>query len=730
MKASAFAQASRPLEIITSLGKDALFLVGFEGCEGVSQLFRFQLDLLAENRREIPFDKLLAQKVTIRLALGGGKNRYFNGMVSRFSQGMRDETFTRYEAEIVPDLWLLTRQTQSRIFQHQSVPDILKKVLERLDVRFELSGEFHPRNYCVQYRESDFAFASRLMEEEGIYYFFKHTDGGHQLVVANSPQSHPETPEASTIIFDELRGGNRPEFRITEWEKVQEIRAGKVTLWDHSFELPHSHLQADRVTVASVPVGKATHSLKLPGAERREIYDYPGAYAQRFDGINRGGGDRPEELRKIYQDNQRTAGIRMQQEALPGLRIQGASNCRQFVSGHKFMLTRHFNADGTYVVTGVQHHCGLGDQGHSGDGVVMNYQNRFTCIPLALPFRPARTTPRPHVEGIQTAVVVGPDGEEIFTDRYGRVKIQFHWDRQGQHDADSSCWVRVAQPSAGKRWGTFFWPRIGQEVVVHFLEGDPDRPIILGSVYNAEQMPPYLGQGPDPKHPHDNKLSGIKTCTTPGGEGFNELRFDDTKGKEQIFIHAQKDLEIRAENTLKINTMGNCLHLTTGYVKDGKVQGDCYIEVNKDAHERIKGESRSMTEGTESHIVKGNSYSNYQGSRRTCVGVEDVLEAPLIILKAGAICLRGEGGFITIDDAGVTIVGEMVKINSGGVPMESVAAAVGPDGKPARIETQAKEPVAPQPADQSRTGAPSVSPKANSAAPVPNASRSPGPDHF
>src|SRR5439155_5175048 len=175
----------------------------------------------------------------------------------------------------------------------------------------------------------------------------------------------------------------------------------------------------------------------------------------------------------------------------------------------------------------------------AGGQAEFSYRNTFTCIPAGVPFRPPRVTPKPIIPGPQTAVVVGPPGEEIFTDKYGRVKVQFHWDREGKNNVDSSCWIRVAQPWAGKRWGASFWPRIGQEVVVDFLEGDPDQPIITGSVYNADQMPPYLGDGPDGKHRHDPKLSGIKTCSTSGGNGFNEIRFDDTKGKEQLFLRAE-----------------------------------------------------------------------------------------------------------------------------------------------------------------------------------------------
>src|SRR5581483_4393409 len=291
-----YTQATRPIAVFTPLGDDVLLLVGFRGQEGISQLFHFQLDLIAENSTTIPFDKLLGQPITIRVNLPDGKERSISGICIRVSQGDQDFTFTSYRMEIVPQLWLLTRIAQSRIFQQISVPDILKKALQGLNVSYELQGTFQPRDFCVQYRETDFNFVSRLMEEEGIFYFFKHTDGGHQMVVANTPQSHSDLPNGAQIIFEELQGGLRDEDRIYDWEKTQELRSGKYTLWDHSFELPHKHLEAEKSTLDSVPVGKVNHKLQVGGNNQFEIYDFPGEYAQRFDGINPGGGERAGDL--------------------------------------------------------------------------------------------------------------------------------------------------------------------------------------------------------------------------------------------------------------------------------------------------------------------------------------------------------------------------------------------------------------------------------------------------
>jgi type VI secretion system secreted protein VgrG len=518
-----------------------LLIAGLEGREALSELFHFELDLLAENRREIAFDKVVGQNAVVSLALGAGRFRYFSGIVSQLSQGKRDSEFTHFKAELVPQFWLLTQRRQSRIFQHVSVPGILKQVLVGLDVTSEIVGTFHPRDYCVQYRESDFGFASRLMEEEGIYYFFKHDANGHTLVLANTPESHPELPSAN-LIYRASTSQTRSPGRITAWEKTQQLRPRQYTLRDHCFELPQQTLEAVRPITESVAVGKVTHQLKLPANDKLEIYDFPGAYAQRFDGIASGGGERPADLRKIFEDNERTTKIRMEQETVAGLMVRGAGDCRQVVSGYRFKLNRHFNADGPYVLTSVYHSARFADAYRSGDTNPFKYENRFTCIPADLPFRPPQLTPKPVIAGMQTAVVVGPAGETVFCDKYGRVKVQFFWDREGKKNADSSCWVRVGQASAGQGYGTVSLPRIGHEVIVGFLEGDPDQPIIVGSVFNADNMPPY-------KLPDQRTYSGVIHRSHHGvAANASEIRFENQLGSELLRIHAETDSVQQAEN--------------------------------------------------------------------------------------------------------------------------------------------------------------------------------------
>jgi type VI secretion system secreted protein VgrG len=257
-------------------------------------------------------------------------------------------------------------------------------------------------------------------------------------------------------------------------------------------------------------VGKETHKLKVTGVEEMEVYDYPGEYAQRFDGIGQGGGEQPSELQKVFHDNGRTTEIRMDEELTPAVVIRARSNAKHLVSGYKFTLQRHLNADGDYVVTSVRHDASFGADYQSGKDDLLSYENEVTCIPAALPYRPRRTAPKPVVQGSQTAVVAGPPGEEIFTDKYGRVKVRFHWDQDGKHDPGSSCWVRVGTSRAGRNWGAIRIPRIGQEVIVDFLEGDPDRPIVVGTVYNAEMMPPS-------ELPKNKTQSGVKSSSSLGG---------------------------------------------------------------------------------------------------------------------------------------------------------------------------------------------------------------------
>jgi type VI secretion system secreted protein VgrG len=656
-------QEQWPIAVTTPLGADVLSLVGFTGEEVVSHLFRYQLEVIAKNETSVSFDKLLGQPINVRMVLEPQGKRFIHGICSRVSQAERDEKFTMYRMEVVPKLWLLTQRAQSRIFQHISVPDILKKVLAGLDVNFQIQGTFDPRDYCVQYRETDFNFVSRLMEEEGIYYYFDHSEDKHVIVIANAAAGHADLPVASEVLY---RMGEpvKDQFMVVDrWEKSQELRAGKVTLWDHCFELPHKHLEASKTIMPNVQVGGVTHSLQVGNNGQLEKRDWPGGYAQRFDGIDPGGGEQPSQIQKIFQDNQRTVGLRMQEEAASSLEIQGGGHCRNFVAGHKFKLKtlegsleKESQADGDYVLTQVRHTAKM--SGYRSEGPEFMYQNDFTCIPVALPFRPQRTTPKPVVQGTQTAVVVGPAGEEIFTDKYGRIKVQFHWDAQGKNNADSSCWCRVATPWAGKQWGMIQIPRMGWEVMVAFEDGDPDKPFVMGSVYNAEQMPPYA-------LPDNKTQSGIKTRSSLGGteENFNEICFEDKKGEELLYIRAEKDHKLAVEND-EAHWVGNDQEEEIDHDRHLMVHNDETVEIDGNRRETVVKDEEVTIKGDRAHEVKKNASLAVDGQMSTSVSKDESLDVDgkrtKRVGKDEDITIEGGRKTAITKDEIVTINGQMM----------------------------------------------------------------------
>ena len=617
----AYTQETRRIAVATPLGPDVLLLSSFQGEEGISRLFRYDLDLVSENE-SVDFDALIGQNVSVRITLADDSQRYINGQISRFSQGGRDSNFTSYHAEVVPWLWFLTRTSDCRIFQNKKAPEIIQQIFTDYgfkDFSLRLYGDFSQREYCVQYRETAFNFISRLMEEEGIFYFFEHENGKHTLVLANSPTENKPCPHQSTVRFEKSAGGFQEDDVLLEWRLQQELRAGKYALTDYDFENPATDLA---VNVA----GKGTY----------ELYDYPGEYLTRGDGDGR-------------------VRIRLQETQTPYVVGYGTSNCRVFASGYQFTLAEHYRAsqNQAYVLTTVRHSASQGGDFRSGgNDDDFHYRNTFECIPASTPFRPNRLTPEPVIQGAQTAVVVGPAGEEIFTDKYGRVKVQFHWDREGDLDENSSCWIRVAQLWAGKKWGAMYVPRIGQEVIVDFLEGDPDRPIITGRVYNADQMPPY-------DLPGEKTKSTIKSYSSKGGGGFNEIRFEDKKGSEQIFIYAEKNKDLRVKND-RFET----------------IEGETHLIVSKDQLEQVKGDKHQHTSGDLNEKVDSSKSLNVGQDLQEKVGQNYALDAGMeIYLKAGMnlvvesgtmLTLKVGGNFINMNPAGVFISGTMVMINSGG----------------------------------------------------------------
>jgi len=676
--AQGFTQDNRLIAIDTPLGDDVLLLQGFTGHEGISRLFRFNLDLLSDNN-SISFDDIVGQNVSISVTLSDQTLRYFNGFVSRFAQSGSDARFTHYQMEVVPWLWFLTRNANCRIFQNMSYPDIVQQVFSDAgfsDFKSSLTGSYDPQEYCVQYRESDFNFVSRLMEHVGIFYFFEHENGKHTLVLADSTSAYQPCPGQSSAQFDQAGGGRDADDVVTGWNMEQELRTGKYSVTDYNFETPSTSLLSSEPTVVEVD-----------GNTNYEMYDYPGIHLTQSDGAA-------------------VAKLRMQEEEATHMVMSGSSTCRVFTSGYQFDLEDHYRDDmnASYLLTEVQHVASEGGSYNmTGGGAGESYSNHFTCIPADVPFRPPRVTHKPFVQGPQPALVVGKAGEEIWVDNYGRVIVQFYWDRLGNNDENSSCWVRVSQPWAGGNWGAMWIPRIGQEVIVSFLEGDPDRPIITGRVYNAEEMPPY-------PLPDNQTVSTFKSRSSKGGgsSNFNELRFEDKMGSEQIFMNAEKEMDLRVETNSR-EFIGASRHLIVTNDQIEQVQGDKHIhvegklfeQIDSDSSLQITGKQMENTNGDQSigvggdqkvqvtgnaslqvgqnqkEQVGGDVSLRVTGNRQEQVGQNYNVSATMAINLTGGtsvvitggpegVCLNGPGGFISIGPAGVTIQGTMVLINSGG----------------------------------------------------------------
>jgi type VI secretion system secreted protein VgrG len=469
-----FTQRNRLISIETPLGPDDLGLVGFTGSEELGRLFQYNVEMVSDNLK-ISFDDLIGQKASIRLETTKGQQpRYFHGYISRMTQLASRGRYARYHATIVPWLWLLTRTSDCCIFQDKTVPQILQAVFKRCGVaEFELrlNGTYSPLTYCVQYRETDFNFVSRLMEQEGIYYFFKHEMAKHTLVLADSPSAHATYPGYDKITYRPSAAHGQSVENILDWGMGKELQSGAYAQTDFNFETPSKSL----LTQSKIK--------RKYGFANLEIFDYPGEYSDTSDG-------------------DRIAKIRIQELQSHYETLEGEADSRGICAGYTFTLEDHPRSDQErkYLVKSTHLSAHAGDfetEGASGSGSDgSTFHCSFAAFDTSENFRTERATPKPLIHGVQTAMVTGPAGQEIYVDKYGRVKVQFHWDRYGQNDENSSCWVRVSQVWTGKNWGHIANPHVGEEVIVSFLEGDPDQPTVVGRLYNAEHMPPYpLPQG-------------------------------------------------------------------------------------------------------------------------------------------------------------------------------------------------------------------------------------------
>jgi len=607
-------QAQRTLSLKTPLGPDVLLLLGFSGTESLSRLFSYQLDLASSNDA-IAAKEIVGKTVSWSITRFDQNPRFFSGIVSRFVAGALNRRKLRtYRAEVVPWPWLLARTTDCRIFQNQNTPEIIQTIFKDFgfnDYALELKGSFPKREYCVQYRETAFNFISRLMEHEGIFYFFRHEDGKHTMVLANAASSYADCPESPV----KYSPGSLAPNHVLSWEHHYEFRSGKWSRTDYNFEAPSTNLLTTTSTV-----------IDLPDAPKYEIFDYPGEY------VVKGNGDPVTK-------------VRMEEEEAGYSTVNAASQCCTFTPCGKFTLQGHDVAaeDGDYMITSIRHSATEASYGSTSDGAT--YNNLFTCIPASVIYRPPRATPKPMVQGVQTAVVTGPPGEEIYVDKYGRVKVQFFWDRKGKKDDKSSCWIRVSQEVAGKGFGAMVIPRMGQEVIVDFLEGDPDRPLITGRVYNGEQMPPY-------GLPDQKVVSGTKSKTYKGS-GYNEMIFNDTPGKELIRVHGQYDQDSTINHDLREHVLNN---------RSRDVTVDETISI---------GSNQSSTIGANRTEKVGSNESITIGSNRTeSVGANESITVALTRTRAVGI-----NESVTVGAAQEITVGGLRAVTVGAIQTITVGAS-------------------------------------------------------
>jgi type VI secretion system secreted protein VgrG len=641
-------QALRQIAISTPLGDDVLSVRRCSIREEISRLFRIDLDLISK-KSDINFDDIIGKNVTLRLELDD-QTRYFNGFISRFVQTRTERSYSVYRATVVPWLWFLTRTSDCRIFQQSmeeppdemTVPGMILKLFK--DFGFEtlvsdegLSESYREWEFCVQYRETAFNFVSRLMEQEGIAYYFKHENGKHTMMLTDSINAHTPFESYDTVPYHPHEQGSQDKEAITDWVVEKELQPGVFAHNDYDFENPRQAKQKALVTQSTI---NRAHELA-----EFQIYDYPGEFVQHGEG---------ESLAKL----------RIQELQVRHETLRGQATALGLCAGSTFSLEDHPRDDQNreYLLTSVSYEIDAGEfetsRGASGK---QNWSCNLTAIPSSQPFRPARITPKPLIQGVQTALVVGPSGDEIHTDDKARVKVQFHWDRYGNHDENSSCWIRVSQPWAGKGWGSQATPRIDQEVIVEFLEGDPDRPIITGRVYNGDQTPPYAdGQG---------VVAGMKSQTHQGS-GFNEMSMDDTAGSEKITVHAQFDMNTTVENN-QTDVVHNNREATVDVDDKETIGSNQKISVGADQETSITANQKLTVGADQTNKISANQKTDVGGKVDTTIGGKETVN-----VGADQSITVGAGRKVSVSAADELTVGASLKINASGAIEISSGASI------------------------------------------------------
>ncbi|MDH5354103.1 MAG: type VI secretion system tip protein VgrG [Gammaproteobacteria bacterium] len=631
----ALTQDNRLLSISSPLGKDELLLTGFKGMESISNLFEFKIDVLSKNHALSP-DQLIGKRVN--LTVHDDQMTTFNGYISQFIYGeVKADNLRVYQLTMVPWLWFLSKTSNHRIFQNKSTKEIVERLFQDAgfkDYDYKAAACTSEREYCVQYKESDFDFVSRLLEEDGIAYFFVHSKDKHVLHIVDSRNAYEACKETDL----DYSKGNQPNTQVNRWQHLYKYHKGRWSLNDYDFVFP---TKSQLKTTASTS--------KYFNIKNYEHYEY-GPYYD-FSGL----GDLTKK--------------RIEAEEAPMDTIEGSSDCSSFYAGGKFNLKKHAakQEQGSYIITRIKHKAS-DDSYLAGNASASEYSNDFACISDNVHFRPPLTRQKPLIQGPQSATVVGPVGEEIYIDEYGRIKVQFHWDREGRNDETSSCFIRVMQPWAGAGWGTSFIPRIGMEVVVNFFDGDPDRPIVTGSVYNGDNKPPFTSK----------TQSGIKTRSSKSGttSHFNELRFDDNKDAEQIYLHAEKNLDIQVENneTLVVDvdrtkTIGNNESTSIGKNRDKSVGENQTESIGKNKSIDV-GSNHSESIAKDKTLNVGDDHTESIGKNMS-INIGDNLTESIgkkIYIEAGdQIVLKSGSASITMKSNGdITIKGKNISLQGAG----------------------------------------------------------------
>ena len=624
--------------------KEPLLVVGFQFYDRMDQPYECELELACESR-DLKLDTLLGKAGVLTL-FDEKHPRLVHGEVAEIAMGAVGKRLTSYYVTLRPKLWLLQLRGGLRIFQDKSAPDIIQQVLkeagiEGKDVQVSLSKTYQKRHYCTQYRETDFQFISRLMQQEGIFYYFEHRLDGHTLVITDKHTGLGEIEGNTKVPFRSRSGMVAGAESVYQIESEQKIYSGAVASRDFNFEKPALKLETKKADSTWAAL---------------ETYQFPGRYKE-------------SGLGKHYATAQLTGQLQEKQRA------HLMADCPRLQVGRRFQLLEHpiasVNAD--YLITETRmegRQPQALEEGAAGEG--SSFSVRCVVMPASAHYYPQQIAAHPTVEGVQTAFVTGPKGEEIYTDEQGRVKVQFHWDREGKHNEHSSCWLRVGQAWAGNQWGALALPRIGQEVIVSFVNADPDQPLVSGSLYNAKTMPPY-------DLPANKTRSTLKTQTSPGGNGYNEIRIEDKKGAEQLFFHAQKDMELYAKNHLKRQVL-NEFHQIVKHSVFTEIGEDQHCTVGKNRFVKI-AKSVSQKVGKDYHQKSGVEYKITVGKNL------NVKAGTSVMLDAGlSLTLKAGGGTIALGPSGVSIQGKKVRINSGGGGASAKSASPAKPQQPKQVE--------------------------------------------